>query len=329
MLQPTAPSALPRARCLVAAIATPLSRDFRPDHGRLLAQAQALIAAGCDGIALFGTTGEGAELAIEDRTAALDALLAAGLPPARLIVSAGAAAIPDAARLAAHATDAGVEGVLLMPPGIYREGITEDATFRYFDTLIARTARRDLRLYLYHFPGISGVPVTPQVVRRLDERHSGVIAGVKDSGGDPDFSAELARRFPHLSVFVGSETQLPDLLAAGIRGTICGLANVMPRYLRALLDAPTAFDRRAFLPALLRADTMISRRPFIPSMKAILADALGDPEWARVIPPLPALPLLERQRLVADFRAWDATLPPALRALPPEPAANVVGLRRA
>ena len=49
-----------------------------------------------------------------------------------------------------------------------------------------------------------------------------------------------------------------------------------------------------------------------------------------MIPPMPELPLLERQRLVADFRAWDAGLPPALRSLAPEPAAaNVVGLRRA
>ena len=49
-----------------------------------------------------------------------------------------------------------------------------------------------------------------------------------------------------------------------------------------------------------------------------------------MIPPLPELPLLERRRLAADFRAWDAALPPALRSLPPEPApANVVDLRRA
>ena len=103
--------------------------------------------------------------------------------------------------------------------------------------------------------------------------------------------------------------------------------------LRALLDAPTAFDRRAFLPALLAGDAILSRRPFIPSAKAVLADALADTEWRRVIPPLPELPLLERQRLVADFRAWDATLPPALRSLPPAPAApesaSVVDLRRA
>ena len=107
MLPTRLASGLPRTRCLVAAIATPLTRDYRPDHGRLAALAQALLAAGCDGIALFGTTGEGAEFTVEDRTATLDAVLAAGFPARRLIVSAGALAIPDAARLAAHATDAG------------------------------------------------------------------------------------------------------------------------------------------------------------------------------------------------------------------------------
>ena len=324
-----APSGLPRARCLVAAIATPLSPDFRPDRDRLLARAQALMAAGCDGIALFGTTGEGAELAVEDRTAALEALLAAGVPARRLIVSAGALSIPDAARLAAHATDRGVDGILLMPPTVFREGITEDATFRYYDTVIARVDRPDLRLYLYHFPGISGVPITPPVIRRLDERHPGTIAGIKDSGGDAEFSTELARRFSHLSLFIGSETHLPDLVGQGARGAICGLANVMPRLLRALVDAPTGFDRRAFLPALLAADAILARHPFVSSVKAVIADALADPAWRRVIPPLPELPLLERQRLVADFRAWDAALPPALRGLAEDPAPRVVDLRRA
>lgn len=325
-----APSGLPRTRCLVAAIATPVGRDYRPDQGRLVARAEALLASGCDGIALFGTTGEGAEFTVEDRTATLEALLAAGFPARRVIVSAGALAMSDAARLAAHATDAGVDGVLLMPPCIYREGITDDATFRYYDAVIARAARPGLRLYLYHFPGICGVPITPQVIRRLDERYPGTIAGVKDSGGDADYTAELVRRFSHLSIFIGSETHLPDLIAEGARGAICGLANVMPRLLRGLVDAPTAFDRRAHLPALLRADAILSRRPFVASVKAVIADAAADPEWRRVVPPLPELPLLERRRLTADFRAWDASLPPPLRSLPADQApANVVGLRRA
>ena len=99
LLRPAA-RALPRRRHRHAA-----HRRLPPRPDRLLARAQALMAAGCDGIALFGTTGEGAEFAVEDRTAALEALLAAGVPARRLIVSAGALSIPDVARLAAHATD--------------------------------------------------------------------------------------------------------------------------------------------------------------------------------------------------------------------------------
>ena len=58
------------------------------------------------------------------------------------------------------------------------------------------------------------MPITPTVVRRLDERYPGTIAGVKDSGGDLDFTEELIRRFSHLSIFTGSEIHLPELVAA-------------------------------------------------------------------------------------------------------------------
>jgi 4-hydroxy-tetrahydrodipicolinate synthase len=321
---------LPKTRCLAVAIATPLTRDFHPDVPRLVARIEALLAAGCDGITLFGTTGEGAEFSLEDRSATLEAVIAAGVPASRLVVSIGALSIPDVVALARHATQQGVHGVLLMPPCVYRGGITEDATFRFFQTVIDRVALSALRLYLYHFPDICGVPITPQVVRRLDERYPGMIAGVKDSGGDLDFTMDLVRRFSHLSIFTGSEIHLPELIAAGARGTICGLANVMPRLMRAMIDAPTAFDRRALLPALFAGDAILSRRPFIPSAKAVVADWLGDAEWRRVIPPMPDIAIPERQHIVADFRAWDAGLPEAWRSIAAVPAvSNVLDLKRA
>ncbi len=322
---------LPASRCLVTAIATPLAPDLAPDTRRLVERARGLLAAGCDGIALFGTTGEGAEFAVADRTAALEGVLGAGVPAGRVIVSVGALAIPDVAELATHATARNVHGVLLMPPCVYRGGITEDATFHYFAAVIERIARPDLRLYLYHFPDICGVPITPQVVRRLDERYPGIIAGVKDSGGDLGFTEELMRRFSHLSVFTGSEMHLPELVALGARGTVCGLANVMPRLMRAMLDAPTAYDRREVLARLVEGDAILSRWPFIPSAKAVVADALGDPAWRRPMPPLPELPMAERLRLVADFRAWDASLPPDWRSLDGalSPGAREVPDRRA
>jgi 4-hydroxy-tetrahydrodipicolinate synthase len=118
----------------------------------------------------------------------------------------------------------------------------------------------------------------------------------------------LLRRFPHLAIYTGSEIHLPELLSTGLRGSICGLANVMPEFLRRMMDQPTAYDRRRFLPQLLTADSILSRQPFVPSAKAVVAADLADPDWRRVMPPLAGIPSVERDRMLADFMRWRANL---------------------
>src|SRR5262245_37967548 len=253
-----------------------MTASFHPDADRLIERCRALMRDGCDGVTLFGTTGEGAEFSVADRTATLERVIDAGIPANRIVVSVGAMSIPDIVALARHAMDHKVHGVLLMPPCIYRGGITDDGAFRFYASVIDAIARPDLRLYLYHFPDICGVPITPNVVRRLDERYPGMIAGIKDSGGDLDFTEALLRRFSHLSIFTGSEMHVPQLLASGGRGTICGLANVMPRLMRAMFDAPNLFERRRHIQQILGADIVLSRRPFIASVKALVADSTGN-----------------------------------------------------
>ncbi|HEY2111330.1 MAG TPA: dihydrodipicolinate synthase family protein, partial [Dongiaceae bacterium] len=101
---------LPTTDCLLVAVTTPVSLDYRPDADLLLERCKALLAAGCDGVTLFGTTGEGAEFAVEDRQAALERVIAGGLDPACIIASVGALAIPDIVRLSRHALDQKVAG---------------------------------------------------------------------------------------------------------------------------------------------------------------------------------------------------------------------------
>ncbi len=325
-------TALPATECLLVAVTTPVTPDFSPDAGLLIARCRQLIADGCHGVTLFGTTGEGAEFAVDDRMAALEAVIAGGIAPERIVVSIGALSIPDIARLARHAIDRRVDGLLLMPPCVYRSGITEDGAFRFYEAVIERIARPELRLYLYHFPDISGVAVTPQVIRRLDERYPGTIAGVKDSGGDLGFTETLLRRFSHLSIFTGTEIHLPQALAIGARGTICGLGNVMPRLMRGLFDQPTSFDRQKLVPFITSGDSILSRAPFVASVKAVVADATGNDAWARVLPPMAGLPLRERQWMLQDFRRWEASLPAEWRSMYGHGNAtdsNVVAIRRA
>src|SRR5262249_17502883 len=163
----------------------------------------------CDGIALFGTTGEGAHFSPRDRMATLEALVAAGLPPTRLVVATGAPSLPDVAELSPHPLGLGVAACLLMPPCFYPRGLTADGALRWSAPALDRIGNARLRLLLYHFPDISGVPIMPHTVRRLVERYGVQIAGIKDSGGDLDATEALLRRFSELAVFTGTETHVP------------------------------------------------------------------------------------------------------------------------
>ena len=124
---------------------------------------------------------------------------------------------------------------------------------------------------------------------------------------------------------------MPQVLASGGRGTICGLANVMPRLMRAMFDAPNLFERRRYSQQMLGADMVLSRRPFIASLKSLVADSTGIANWRRVLPPMSELPLLEEQRMIADFRSWESALPLATRSLYPADTSSdpkIVSLRR-
>ncbi len=283
---------------------TPIDSAYRCDVPRLMAHCRRLFDQGCDGVALFGTTGEGPAFGAADRRRVLDELLADGLPPERLIVSASTASLSDSIDLARQATRAGVAGVLLMPPFLFREGIGDEGIFRYYVALIDALAEPGLRALLYHIPSVSGVPVRPPVIRRLVDRYPGNVVGIKDSGGDWAYTEDLLRRFSQLAIFTGNEVHIHLTLQHHGAGTICGLGNVIAALLRRVFDAPGITERRRLMPLIQRADSLMSRGPFIACMKAWLAADTGNSEWLRVLPPMAPLPGLEANRLADDFRRF-------------------------
>jgi 4-hydroxy-tetrahydrodipicolinate synthase len=293
-----------RPRGLWTAIATPITSEYTCDTGRLVAQSHRLLEQGCDGLALFGTTGEGPEFTTLERQLALENLLAAGIPASCLIVSASSATPADALELARHATDAGVAGVLLMPPFFIRGGVTDDGVFRFYSTMIDRIDRPQLKILLYHIPGVSGIAVRPPVIRRLLERYAENIIGIKDSGGDWNYTKELLGRFSELSIFTGTEVHIHLALAQLGAGTICGLGNVIAPILRQFFDCPSITERRRLLPLIQKVDSIMSRGVFVACLKTWIAAETGDPGWKLTMPPVMPLPTIEAQHLIADFRKF-------------------------
>lgn len=287
------------------ALATPLDGDGELDAAAFAAHAAGLLAAGCDGVAPFGTTGEGPSFSLAERQAGLEALLAAGVRSDQVVAGIGAAALPDAIALARHALSVGVVRFLMLPPFYYKD-VGDDGVYTAFARFLDGLGDDRGRLLLYHIPQVSQVPVTATVIRRLLASHPGLVAGIKDSTGDLPHTLSLAKSFPEISVFCGAEDHLPPLLAGGGAGTICGLANLVPQLMIRLRDGagdPRLDKPPARISALIQA---VTEGQFVPRLKVLLAAATGDDRWRRVRPSLMALSHSEEAKLIRAVRATEA-----------------------
>jgi 4-hydroxy-tetrahydrodipicolinate synthase len=246
---------------------TPLDARGNVDCARFADHARRLLAEGVDGIAPFGTTGEGQSFSVAERSAGLEGLLAAGIPAANIVAATGCAALPDTVALTRHALTVGCPGVLVLPPFFFK-GVTDEGVYASYAALIDAVADSRLRLYLYHIPQVTAVPITATVIARLRSAYPGIIAGLKDSGGDLANSRAMLARFPGLAVFVGHEPHLPPMLAAGGAGTICGVANLFPRSMRRLFDASGTPDETAGLAEITKLLDIMVDYPLMPAFGA-------------------------------------------------------------
>jgi 4-hydroxy-tetrahydrodipicolinate synthase len=288
-----------RIRGVWCATLTPLDAAGAPDARMLSAHVERLFAAGVDGIALFGTTGEGQSFSVAQRRDGLDALLAAGISPGRIVAGTGCAALADTIELTRHAVSAGCAGALVLPPFFFK-GPSEEGIYASYARLIDGVADARFRLYLYHIPQVTGVPIPHDVISRLATTYPGVLAGIKDSEGNLIHTRSLLERFRTLSVFVGHEPHLPAALAVGGAGTICGVANLYPRLMRRLHDHALTSGAKDELARVHAFVALLDRVPIFAAFKALLAELTGDPKWEALCPPLVPMDRDMRRALVAS-----------------------------
>src|ERR1700761_5562703 len=139
-----------------AAVLTAMNADLSIDLDRMAAHCKWLLANGCNGLAVLGTTGEANSLGISERMAVLDGMTQRGIPAATMLPGTGTTAITDTVLLTRHADQAGCRGALLLPPFYYKVP-SEDGLLAYFNEVIQRVGG-NIKIYLYNFPQQSAIP---------------------------------------------------------------------------------------------------------------------------------------------------------------------------
>lgn len=287
---------MPRLTGVIAATATPISRDLSIDHDRLIAHCRWLLEhGGCDGINLLGTTGEATSFSLAQRLTTMQAVAGSGLALDRMMVGTGAAALEDAVTLTRAARDLGFAGALLLPP-FYYKGIEGDSLADYVEAVIARSGS-GVRLYLYHIPQNTGVPYPIDAVARLRDRNPDAVVGLKDSAGDLAYARALARRLPDFSVFPSAEGSLREARDSGFAGCISATTNVTGVLAQAAWRAPASEAGKTALAAAMAIREALARFPLVASVKWALARIKHDPEFERPHPPLRPLTAAEASQL--------------------------------
>lgn len=289
-----------KLRGVIAAILTPVTVDLTPDLDRLAQHCRWLLQNGCDGINLLGTTGEAASYSGAQRTAIMRGLGERGAALSAMMVGTGAAALEDAVAITRSAMELGFGGALVIPPFYYKD-LPEDGIIAFYQGLIARVGS-DVRLYLYHFPKMSGVPLTVSLLGRLLDAFPQTILGLKDSSGDAAYAAAIHRAYPSLDVFPSSETTLLAGRRAGFAGCISASVNVSAPFAGAVWRGADDAANQAHQAELGAIRAAISSVPLIPALRYLVAQLHNDPEWLRPMPPLAALSPAEQRALVTRLR---------------------------
>ena len=276
-----------KAELFVPAI-TPFAEDLSVDHDRLVRRAKALLGAGAHGLAPFGTTSEANSMTVTERKRALEALLEAGIASQALIPGTGCAALGDTVELTRHAMEAECRGVLMLPPYYYKN-VPEDGVFAAFAQAIEAVGSERLRVYLYHIPQMSGVPITLSLIERLLAAYPKTIVGLKDSSGSWENTKSVIEAFPSLAIYSASESFIPQNATAGGAGCISASSNVNAGGIRRLIDALGTAEEGARLEQVSAVRKIFESLSLIPAIKAAVARQQDDAGFARVRPPFVAM----------------------------------------
>ncbi|GGZ33486.1 4-hydroxy-tetrahydrodipicolinate synthase [Streptomyces poonensis] len=220
------PAPFGRALC---AMITPFTESGALDVDGAQRLADRLVADGCDGLVLSGTTGESPTTSDEEKAQLVRAVREAVGGRAAIVAGVGTADTRHSVELALAAEKAGADGLLAVTP--YYSRPPQDAVEAHFREIADSCG---LPLALYDIPGRTGTRIEPATMIRL-ARHPRIVA-VKDCAYDL-LGTQKVLAETELAYYTGCDEYVLALYAIGGAGYVGTVANVVPSRFRAILDA--------------------------------------------------------------------------------------------
>jgi len=222
----------------IVPLLTPVTGKGQLDEPAVSRIVDHVIAGGCQGLMVCGTTGEFASMSIEKRLRLVELAVQAARGRAVVFGGIGDTCPEHSLILARGFVAAGADAVVANLPSYFP--LTAEMMERYFSTLADGI---EAPVYLYNIPQTTRQSIPLEVIERLS--HHPRIVGVKDSEPDPARQEQICRMFSardDFAVFCGSVAFTSLAMRAGADGVVPGAGNFVPAATRELMDSLVAGD---------------------------------------------------------------------------------------
>ncbi|WP_419993139.1 dihydrodipicolinate synthase family protein [Streptomyces boninensis] len=286
---------------VIVATALPYAEDpaapagLRVDLDRYAEHCRWLVDSGCRGVGPNGSLGEYSSLTDDERRAVARTAIEAVGDDGLVVVGVHGAGAHQARAWAERAAEDGADGVLCLPPTMYRANARE--VVHHFE----QVAAVGLPVMAYNNPIDTKVDLTPELLDEIAEIDN--VVAVKEFSGDVRRVTEIRERAPGLTIVAGADDVVLESLLMGATGWFAGFPNVFPAASVRLFDLARAGkvdEARALYEPLVAAFRWDSRVEFVQAIKRGM-DAVGR-HGGRCRPPRGPLTDAQLAALDADLR---------------------------
>ena len=204
------------------AVTTKFTQDGRLDLEAFIQGISHQVNAGIDGIIIGGSLGESSTITHDERIVMLSAVLDTFKLKVPVLINIAEGSTLRAIELAQRAESSGADGLMVLPPMMYKP--TDAEVVDFFRDIAANTS---LPILVYNNPVDYKIEVTPDMFDTLLRQDN--IQAVKESTRDLANVTRYINRFgDRLKVLTGVDTIAIEALIMGAHGWVAGLVNAFP-----------------------------------------------------------------------------------------------------
>lgn len=222
---------------LMTAMVTPFDDSGKIDFKSVEKIVDHLISTGTTTILVSGTTGESPTLSDDEKSQLLKSVIAKVDGRVKVVMGTGSNDTEKSVRASQAAEKLGADGLLIVAP--YYNKPSQAGIEAHVAKIASSTT---VPIIVYNIPGRTGINIAADTMLRIAEKNSTVHA-VKESSGDVDQVAEIARRGKgDFRIYSGDDNLTLPFLSVGACGVVSVVSHVAGSQIAQMMEKYFAGD---------------------------------------------------------------------------------------